>query len=398
MVSELKPVIRAIDLIHGDAELGAQEVAPSISVSTTFRAPHPESDVVPLSELDPRNPTRHVYARYTQQVSTRAEHILSKINEGFALTYASGLAASYAALVFYQPKRIAIGGGYFGVHATIEVYKKTRGINIDLIGLDDEFQPGDLCWLETPLNPTGESRDIQYYADKIHKTGGKLVVDSTFGPPPLQYPFRLGADCVLHSGTKYFGGHSDLLCGVLIVKTLDEWRTLHSDRTYLGSMMGSLEAWLLLRSLRTLHLRVPRQSETATALAKWLQKGTKLSQGESFDGLPGGVIAHVWHSSLQGVDSRGFDPAKQMSGGWNATFAILLVKPEYAERLPHAMQAFVPATSLGGVESLIEYRHQTDPGSDKRLVRISVGVEDLDDLKDDFRKALKEVSLPRAKL
>lgn len=117
---------------------------------------------------------------------------------------------------------------------------------------------------------------------KVHAVGGKLIVDSTFAPPPLQYPFKWGADMIMHSGTKYFGGHSDLLCGVLITKTREEWYPLWNDRTYIGNTPGNLESWLLLRSLRTLHLRVPRQSENATALAGWLAKGG--------DGVPEGVL------------------------------------------------------------------------------------------------------------
>ena len=89
-------------------------------------------------------------------------------------------------------------------------------------------------------------------------------------------------------------------------------------------MMGSLESWLLLRSLRTLHLRVPRQSASATVLALWLDSIAKTPVGKTYDGVPGGVLKQVWHSSLQGVDSRGFDPKKQMQGGWNATFSILV--------------------------------------------------------------------------
>ena len=99
---------------------------------------------------------------------------------------------------------------------------------------------------------------------------------------------------------------------------------LHSDRTYLGSMMGSLESWLLLRSLRTLHLRVPRQSASATDLAEWLNSISKTPVGETYDGIPGGTISKVWHSALQGTDERGFNPKTQMQGGWNATFAFLV--------------------------------------------------------------------------
>ncbi|KAK0190989.1 Cys/Met metabolism PLP-dependent enzyme-domain-containing protein [Armillaria mellea] len=366
------PKLSGTVLIHGDGAIhpvGGTEVAPSISVSSTFKASSPEER---LDNVDFKNPERHVYSRYTQDVSTRAEHILSKIN----------------ALVFFKPKRVAINGGYFGCHATTEVYSKSRDTNLEMIDLDDEFQPGDLCWLETPLNPTGESRDISYYADKVHRAGGKLLVDSTFAPPPLQYPFKWGADWYLIA-TKYFGGHSDLLGGVLVVKTLDEWTALQHDRTYLGNVLGSLEAWLLLRSLRTLHLRVPRQSETATVLAKWLQHST---------GVPGGLVTRVWHSSLQTKDERGFEPKHQLEGGWNGTFAIQLATPEQAIQLPYAVKFFVAATSLGGVESLIEYRARADAREDPRLIRISVGVEDVEDLKDGLRIGLQRVASIKSKL
>ncbi|RDX43374.1 cystathionine gamma-synthase [Lentinus brumalis] len=355
--TDSKNLLNGTDLIHADDSLHGPEVAPSLSVSTTFRAPNPlEGPARGLGESDMWNPARHVYSRYTQSVSTRAERVLSKITNGYAITFASGIAASHAVCAAHRslPDRR-------DWNSTIEVYKRIRGEDLPIIGIDEQFQPGDLCWLETPLNPTGESRDIKYYADKVHAAGGYLIVNSTFAPPPLQYPFKCGADIVMHSGTKYFGGHSDLLCGVLVAPTLEKWNELAHMRTYSGSMMGSLEAWLLLRSLRTLHLRVPRQSENATGLAQWLSKAA--------------------------------------GGGWNATFALYMAKEEYAARLPHLLQYFVPATSLGGVESLIEQRVLLEPGADPRLVRISVGVEDLETLKEDLRNAFQTiVKSPKAKL
>ncbi|KAL4077322.1 Cys/Met metabolism PLP-dependent enzyme-domain-containing protein [Scleroderma yunnanense] len=375
-------------LVHGDHATGI-EVAPSISVTSTFRA-GPNCDPDGIGAM---NPNRHVYSRYSQTIYSRVEEILSKVNHGHAITYTSGIAAAFSALVHYKPKRIAISGGYLGCHGAIDIYLRGRldDQNTSIIGLDDDFQEGDLCWLETPLNPTGESRDIKYYADKIHAVGGKLLVDSTFGPPPLQYPFNLGADCIFHSGTKYFGGHSDLLSGVLIVQTAEEREKLWHDRVYMGNTMGSLEAWLLLRSLRTMHLRIPRQSSSATELAQWLSKAI-VPRGKEFDGIPGGVITKVWHSSLQGTDSRGFNPASQMVGGYNATFSILLSKVEYADALPHSLEYFIAATSLGGVESLIEHRVRADPKEDPFLVRLSIGVEEVEDLKDDLRKGLQIVA------
>ncbi|EFI27686.1 cystathionine gamma-synthase [Coprinopsis cinerea okayama7 len=395
-----KPIVNGTVLVHGDGAVAGSklEVAPSISVTTTFRTPEAGDAQFPTEALEFRSPARHVYSRYTQDVSTRAEHILSKINHGFAITYSSGLSASYAALVALHPKRIAIREGYHGCHETIKVYEQARGSPIPLIDLDDEYQPGDICWLETPLNPTGESRDIKYYADKIHKVGGKLLVDSTFGPPPLQYPFKFGADYILHSGTKYFGGHSDLLAGILVVNTKEEWAKLWHNRTFTGNTLGNLEAWLLLRSLRTLHLRVPRQSETATKLAQWLNAVALTPPGKSYDGVPGGTVTKVWHSSLQGKDQRGFEPSQQMEGGYNATFSIMLNDPEQAEKLQWVLKYFVPATSLGGVESLIERRINSDTRADPRLIRLSIGVEEFEDLRDDLRQALQTVAQPKAKL
>ncbi|KAJ7507701.1 Cys/Met metabolism PLP-dependent enzyme-domain-containing protein [Mycena galericulata] len=382
-------------LLHGDTPFRrGEDVAPPISVSTTFLSRLPNEGE---TATDHRNPSRHVYSRYTTPNSTRAEHILSQITDGFALTYSSGLAASHAALMFFNPKRIAITDGYHGCHAMIQVYLKAAP-HVKVIRLDDDFESGDLCWLETPLNPSGESRDIKYYADKIHKVGGKLFVDSTFAPPPLQYPFKFGTDCILHSATKYFGGHSDMLGGVLVVRTKEEWDILQNDRTYMGSCLGSLESWLLLRSLRTFHLRLPRQSETASALVEWLHKLALTPAGKSFEGIPGGILSRVWHSSLQGTDARGFNPSTQMTGGWNATFSIQLAKPEYAAWFPHSLKYFTPATSLGGVESLAEYRYSWDTSGDPRAVRISIGVEDLDDLKADISQALKHLVKAESKL
>ncbi|TFY83826.1 hypothetical protein EWM64_g191 [Hericium alpestre] len=385
-----KPRLRGIDLVHGDNEYHNAQVVPSISVTTSRQ---PEIPDVLAKDFNPRDcwsPKSHIYSRITQDVTTRVEKVLSKINDGYAITYGSGLAAAFAAITFLRPKRIAITGGYHGVHLGIEIYGKGR--NVEVIGIDDEFKEGDLCWLETPLNPTGEARDIQYYADKVHAVGGRLVIDATFAPPPLQYPFKWGADLIMHSATKYFGGHSDLLSGVLIVKTLDEWSELFMQRIGQGNVMGSLEAWLLLRSLRTLHLRVPRQSETATALAQWLSKVASIPEGQTWDGVPGGVVQIVWHSSLQARDERGYSPADQLEGGFNPTFAIQMANEEYASRLPFELKYFIPATSLGGVESLIEQRARSDPNADPRIVRISVGVEDFVDLKDDLRNVFRNLA------
>ncbi|RXW17227.1 hypothetical protein EST38_g8618 [Candolleomyces aberdarensis] len=391
MSSKLK--VNGTVLIHGDADVVATpraEVAPSISVTTTFRAPKPEDNAPPVDLGDLWNPPRHVYDRETQSNTTRVEHILSKVNQGHAVTYSSGLAAAYAALVFSKPKRVAIRGGYHGCHMTIDVYRKSRDneLKSTLKGSRSSVYP----FFPPSDGSNYDDRDIQCYADKIHKVGGLLVVDSTFGPPPLQYPFKFGTDIVFHSATKYFGGHSDLLAGILVVKERNDWQTLISDRMYLGSTMGSLESWLLLRSLKTFHLRIPRQSQSGTEIAQWLHKIAETPAGQDYDGIPGGTITKIWHSSLQKADERGFLPSKQMEGGYNATFSFLLSDGDQAARFPHLLQYFVPATSLGGVESLVERRLDSDPNEDPRLVRLSIGVEEVEDLKSDLQQALQKLA------
>lgn len=240
--------------------------------------------------------------------------------------------------------------------------------------------------LETPLNPSGEARNIAAYAEKAHARGAFLLVDATFGPPGLQEPFRWGADVVMHSGTKYLGGHSDLLMGVLAVaEGRGEWLAgLKAERVFLGSVMGGLEGWLGVRSLRTLELRVRRQSESAGKLVAWLAgcvSGTE--KGEESE-VVRRVVEKVQHASLQEHDMGWLK--KQMPAGFGPVFALWMRNGGLARRLPSCLELFAHATSLGGVESLVEWRAMTDESVDHRVMRVSVGLEDWADLKGDLRR------------
>lgn len=287
-----------------------------------------------------------------------------------------------------NPKRIAIGDGYHGCHGVIALLSKLTGLKqLDLEGDLSELQPGDVIHVETPLNPTGEARNLEFYAEKAKKAGAYLTVDATFAPPPLMDPFKFGVDAIMHSGTKYFGGHSDMLCGVLAIhpKHADWIKNLRHERMMIGSVMGSLEGWLGVRSLRTLELRVTRQSNTATALVAWLAE-----QKKDPSSAVGELLETIQHASLQKEASEeGSWLRKQMPGGYGPVFAIWLKDGEVAKRLPSKLNLFHHATSLGGVESLIEWRAMTDPKVDKRLLRVSIGVEGLEDLKDDLLQGLE---------
>lgn len=321
-----------------------------------------------------------VYSRLAAPNSTRLETVLTALLHAPCITYSSGLAALHALYVFLQPKRVSIGIAYHGSHRVLGIHTKLAGTK--LLPLDcpaSDLQKGDVIHLETPMNPTGEALNIATYAEKAHARGAYLVVDATFGPPGLQEPFKLGADVVMHSGTKYLGGHGDLLCGVLACPRADWIHGLLDERTYLGSVMGNLEAWLGVRSLRTLELRVQRQSETASALVAWLDNSLRDANPTS---NVRAVVSTVQHASLQKSDMAWLVP--QMPRGFGPVFAIRMRTEALARRLPSTLRLFRHASSLGGVESLIEWRAMSDPGVDPRLLRISVGVEDEGDLRRDL--------------
>lgn len=245
--------------------------------------------------------------------------------------------------------------------------------------------------VESPLNPTGEAINIRALAERAHKRGSILSVDATFAPPPLQDPWAQGVDVVMHSGTKYFGGHSDMLCGVLATREKSVFEGLWKERVYLGNCMGSFEGWLGVRSLRTLELRVRRQSESATALVRWIQDALDgKEQGEEAE-LVKGLVTRVQHASLQKEDWV----KQQMPNGFGPVFALWMKEPRHAKHLPSKLALFHHATSLGGVESLIEWRKMSDDGVDERLLRVSVGVEDCGDLKRDLLDGFKALSQER---
>lgn len=309
---------------------------------------------------------------------------------GEVITYSTGLSAFHAMIILLNPKRIFIGDGYHGCHGVLDIIKRLTGIEkLDLTQIE-QAGPGDIIHVETPLNPTGEARNLAYYRAKASKKGAYLTVDSTFAPPPLQNPLDFGADIAMHSGTKYVGGHSDMLCGILVIRSerVEEgWlKALHTDRQYIGSIMGSFEGWLGIRSVRTMQLRVARQAQTAGKLVAWLQEQLKDPKAPV-----GKVLNRVQHASIQEEDLRDGWLQKQMPGGFGAVFSIHTKHAEYARRLPSRMFVFQHATSLGGVESLMEWRAMSDASCDKRLLRISCGVEEFDDLKADILQGMESL-------
>jgi cystathionine gamma-synthase len=346
--------------IHADAKIDpAPDVAPPIHVSTTFEA---------------GNAAALLYSRFDQPTRQRLEAVLGALDGGEAVTYASGLAAVTAAISVLRPRHVAIArGGYFGCQAAIDAFVPW---GLAKVPLDAPLERGDVVWIETPLNPTCELQDVAAQAARAHAAGALLVVDGTFATPVLQRPLELGADLVLHSSSKYLAGHSDALGGVLVATDPALAKRLRDARVVSGAIPGALESWLTLRGVRTLGLRVRHQTATATRLAALLEPR----------------VARVWHPSLASHPGHAL-AARQMRGP-GPMLAIELATERQARELPEHLHLFRHATSLGGVESLIEWRRRVDPEAPPTLLRLSVGLEDAEDLAADLLSGLAAVGAP----
>lgn len=287
--------------------------------------------------------------------------------------------------------------GYSGCESASGIVSRLSGMRRLPLDCDaSELQEGDLLHLETPLNPTGEVLEIKKYVDKAHSVRAFVSVDCSLAPPGLQDPFAWGADIVMHSGSKYLGGHSDILYGVLAVRR-DEWYTqLWKERIHLGSIIGNMEAWLAVRSLRTLNLRVERQTKNADELVCWLSQLLTANPKENGDARTvQAVVDGMKHASLQTEDMAWIK--QQMPNGCGPLFAIIMKNEELAKKLPSKLSMFHHTCSFGAVESLIEWRNIADEKVDGRLLKVSAGIEHIDDLKRDlltgFNAILKDAHL-----
>ena len=354
-------------------------VVPPIQPSTTFARDR---------SYQP-HPTGNIYARDDNDVGRIAEALLAQLdNAEAALLFPNGMAA--IAAVF----RALPGGAtvlvqsqiYWGTTKWLREFCARRSVTLIEADLSDIGQAQSLCaqhqpdlvFIETPSNPWLRTTDIALVAEATHAAGGRLVVDATAATPILTRALDFGADIVMHSATKGINGHSDVLAGVLATDAPADphWQAIAIDRHDAGAVIGSFEAWLLIRSIRTLPLRVERMSQNAQAVAEFLQ---------SHD-----AVAQVFYPGLP--DFEGHSVAKrQMAGGFGSLLSFC-VKGGAAEALRVAGQLnlFHRATSLGGVESLVEHRHTIEPhtGIPESLLRLSIGIEDVQDLCADLEQAL----------
>ena len=362
-----------------DKETGA--VVPPMLATSTFARD---------DELELRK--GYIYARYGTPTVHILEDILSELEGGQdTMVFASGM-AGFAA-VFETVKAgdhiVAPITMYFVGLTWLKRICQYRNIRMTMFDpgkpetLAQAIEAGEtkIVWTETPANPTWEITDIEAAARLAHEAGAILVVDSTCGSPVTTRPLELGADIVFHSATKYLNGHSDITAGSLTTReNNDLWKDMCEVRKLSGSIIAPFEAWLLIRGLRTLFVRFDVASKNALAFARHFEGHPKVGSV-----LYPGLESHPQHAIAK----------KQMTDGFSGMLS-LLVKGDYetAKRVTLALNTFIPATSLGGVESLVEHRKGVEgPTSHTpdNLLRLSIGIEDVQDLIDDMEQALRLV-------
>ena len=372
---------RAIHIGSEPDSTGA--VVPPIYLSTTYVQPGPGD----WGTFD--------YSRSGSPTRARVEKTIADL-EGAAgsLAFASGMAATHCAVGLLQSGSHIVAGCdmYGGTYRLLHKICNRNNISVTLVHADDANHIAEairpetkMVWVESIGNPLMSVPDLEQIAAVTRKAGVLLAVDSTFVPPCILRPLDLGADIVMHSATKYFGGHSDCLAGALSAKTKELHQQLYFIQNATGGVIGGLEAFLLHRGIKTMELRVREQSKSAMQIAQWLEKHSKV-QRVLYPGLP----SHPHHQR-----------AKRLMGDQFGGMVSFEVAGDIddAKRVCKATELFGLAVSCGAVESLIEQpatmSHASyDPaarakaGINDTLVRISVGLEDPEDLISDLDQAL----------
>jgi cystathionine gamma-synthase len=376
--NKLSPETRCAQASHQvDATTGA--LSPAIHPSSTFLR---DEQYELINE-------KHSYGRDENPTYAVAETMLADL-EGAAdaMLFSSGMAAAMSVVQSLRPgdRIVAPKVMYWGLRKWLLKFCDTWGLHLDLFDASDpdalaasvRKEKTRLVWIETPCNPSWDIIDIAAAADVAHEAGAWLAVDSTVTTPVLTRPIELGADVVMHSATKYLNGHCDIVAGAIATARKDElWESICEVRLQSGAILGSFEAWLLQRGMRTLFLRVRKACESALTIARHFD-GHPNIEAVIYPGLP----SHPGHELAR----------RQMDGGFGGMLCLQVKGgAEGALDVVKRCDVLVRATSLGGVESLIEHRYTIEGENSpvpKDWLRLSIGIESVDDLIADLEQAL----------
>jgi len=382
----LSPETLAAQAAKPDPATGA--VIPPVHLSTTFAR---NENYAPL------NP-KHVYIRDQNPTFDAAEQLIQTLEGGSdALLFASGMTAAMSVVQALKPGDHIVVPEimYWALRNWLDKFCGTWGVHLSKIDLANPatnaqhihaaLQPRardtnctQVLWLETPANPMWDIVDLAEACTVAHSHGAIVCADSTVSSPVITRPIEHGVDIVMHSATKYLNGHSDVIAGVLVCKEPSTlWKRIQRIRSENGAILGAFEAWLLQRGLRTLFLRVKRASDSALRIAQYLETHPQIQEV-----LYPGLASHPGHAIA----------ARQMENGFGGMLSVRVKGgAEAAMKAIGRMQVFVRATSLGGVESLVEHRPSIEGPTSPlppELIRISIGIENPDDLIADLDHAL----------
>ncbi len=363
----------------GKIDDATRAIVPPIHLSTTY-----------LRDPDNQYSSGFVYGRPDNETVREAEAVIAMWEDAAqALVFSSGMAAATSLFLALRPGDHVIAPTvmYWALRNWLATDARAWGLMVDFVDTSDidavrtALKPGatKLVWLETPSNPLWSISDIAAISSLVHKAGAKVAVDSTVATPVFTRPLTLGADYVMHAATKALNGHSDVVAGVLATAKADEiWGRAASNRRNLGAILGPFEAFLLIRGMRTLDLRVRTASATAAELAKRFSSHPHVGEV-----LYPGLKSHPGHNIA----------ARQMQGGFGHMLSIRVAGGEASAVATAAgVTLWKRATSLGGVESLIEHRASIEGKGTPcppDLLRLSAGIEDPEDLFTDLDQALR---------
>ncbi|PKM60164.1 MAG: cystathionine gamma-synthase [Firmicutes bacterium HGW-Firmicutes-4] len=370
--------------IHGNTEKYDNTGAVSVPIFQSATFAHPG-----VGES-----TGYDYTRQQNPTREHLENVIKKLEDGVdAIAFATGMAAISAVMELFSPGDhiIASDDLYGGSHRLFHHISMKNGISFDLVNTSELSLLEGLIrsntkalFVETPTNPMMQVTDIAAVAEIARKHQLLLIVDNTFLTPYFQKPLQLGADIVIHSGTKYLGGHNDTLAGFTVVKKEEIAERLRFIYKTTGACLSPFDSWLLIRGIKTLPIRMDKQQENAEKIANWLCQQEKIT-AVHYVGLP---------------THEGYEISKRQASGFGGMISFEVDSEETARQILEGVSIIQYAESLGGVETLITYpmlqTHGDIPeeereakGINNRLLRLSVGIESVQDLITELARVIK---------